>query len=74
MKQEFNIDCFHFVYDSESRELVCTNDTIYITDVDELNVGNALNYAHALYAYYSKISGDYANLQQLYIRNIMEGC
>lgn len=24
MKQEFNIDCFHFVYDNESRELVCT--------------------------------------------------
>ena len=74
MKQKINIDCFHFVYDNESRELVCTNDSIHITDVDELNVGNALDYVHALYSYYGCINCDYANLQQLYIRNIMEGC
>lgn len=74
MKQKINIDCFHFVYDNGSRELVCTNDSIRITDVDELNVGNALNYAHALYSYYGNINCDYASLQQFYIKNIVEGC
>ena len=72
MKKEFNLGYFHFVYDNESQELFCTNDDIHITNVEEVNVGNALLYVHELYSNYGSINYDYVELQQLYITDVLK--
>ena len=66
MKKKIKKDFFSYSYDKTSKVLVCTNETICLTNVEEDNLQNAIHYVYDLFSNYGVIYSDYESLEQFY--------